>query len=84
MNAVTALSAVGCGRMRWSLRGVPHLLVNVGRQVFSVAYFSGIGHYRVFWPYPADCQKRIDLLSAEGVRAFLIRRTPGHRKDKGE
>lgn len=46
-------------RVRKSARGVPHLVVNLGPDKASVAYFKNAGVYKVFYPYMAGSPQSV-------------------------
>jgi hypothetical protein len=59
---------------RWSLSGVPHLLVELKNKVtYSVCYFRRSGTWRVFYPYPGDRQEKRNFGSWEDAYDFLVR-----------
>jgi hypothetical protein len=59
---------------RWSRRGVPHLLVETARTVYSLCYFEGRDFWRVFHPYGRGNQRKWDFGSVEEVIKFLAKR----------
>lgn len=62
---------------RWSFKGVPHLLVELGKDiVYSLCYFKGGKFWRVFYPYGNGYQYRQDFSSAEGMIKFLKKHRP--------
>lgn len=62
---------------RWSFKGVPHLLVELGRGiVYSLCYFGGYKFWRVFYPYGNGNQRKQDFNSVEEMVKFLRRHRP--------
>ncbi len=62
---------------RWSYKGVPHLLVELGKEVvYSLCYFEGRKLWRVFYPYGSGGQQRQDFNSVEEMIKFLMRHKP--------
>lgn len=64
---------------RWSHKGVPHLLVELGKEiVYSLCYFKGHKIWRVFYPYGygGDNQQKQDFNSAEEMIRFLKKHKP--------
>ena len=61
---------------RWSYKGVPHLLVELGRGVvYSLCYFRGQKLWRVFYPYGGSQQKQ-DFGSIDELVKFLRKHRP--------
>jgi len=54
---------------RFSKRGVPHLIVWVKNEVYSLCFFGSSKIWRLFHPYPSygSSQTRKDFLTIEGV-----------------
>lgn len=71
MEVVEALELVQSGKVRVSSSGTPHLVGSENGTSFSVGYFRRSDSYRVFFPYPASNQMRIDFKSPEEVSRFL-------------
>jgi hypothetical protein len=66
-------------RIRFSKRGVPHVVASHGRgpALASVAWMSGIRQLRVFWPWPSHGeQTRRDFFDVAAVVAFLREEPP--------
>lgn len=62
---------------RWSRRGVPHLLVELGRGiVYSLCYFKVSKFWRVFYPYGRGEQKKQDFSSVRDMIKFLRKHKP--------
>lgn len=62
---------------RWSLNGVPHLLVELGKGVvYSLCYFKRYKSWRVFFPYGTGDQQKQDFTSTEDMIKFLRRHKP--------
>ena len=62
---------------RWSHKGVPHLLVELGKGiVYSLCYFKGRKFWRVFYPYGKSNQQKQDFNSVEELVEFLRRHKP--------
>ena len=62
---------------RWSFNGVPHLLVELGRNtVYSLCYFKKRKSWRVFYPYGTGNQTRVDFQSTEDLIKFLKKHRP--------
>ena len=61
---------------RRSYRGVPHLLIELGKGiVYSCCYFKGGKFWRVFYPYGGSQQKQ-DFNSTEEMIKFLRKHKP--------
>ena len=59
---------------RWSYKGVPHLLVELGKGVvYSLCYFGKHKSWRVFYPYGDGNQQKQDFNSVEEMVKFLKR-----------
>ena len=57
---------------RWSRNGVPHLLVELGRNiVYSICYFGGSKSWRVYYPYANSIQETQTFNSVEDLFKFL-------------
>jgi len=62
---------------RWSYKGVPHLLVELGKKiVYSLCYFKGGKFWRVFYPYGDGSQQKQDFASLEEMLKFLKKHRP--------
>ena len=59
------------GQPRISHHGVPHFLKELGGVTYSVCYFAKRGIWRVFWPYPARKQSRVDFLDEHDLSLFF-------------
>jgi len=57
---------------RISKRGVPHLVIFLGRN-YSIAYFINTQTYRVFYPWPTygTVQEKRDFKTSEEVCGFF-------------
>lgn len=62
---------------RWSHKGVPHLLVELGKGiVYSLCYFKGGKFWRVFYPYGSGSQQIQNFSSVEEMTKFLRKHKP--------
>ena len=67
---------------RWSHKGVPHLLVELGKGiVYSLCYFKGDKIWRVFYPYGNGNQQKQDFNSVEEMIKFLKKHKPRRIED---
>jgi len=65
---------------RWSIDGVPHLLVELGRGiVYSLCYFKSGKNWRVFFPYGTGDQQKKDFYDTDSMVKFLKRHQPRGR-----
>lgn len=59
------------GTIRLSRCGVPHLLIEKDGVMRSVCYFGKLARFRMFWPYPALRQERLDLPDLRSVAFYF-------------
>ena len=57
--------------MRYSKRGVPHVLVWKDNCWHSITYFCKEKNFRVFWPYKSNPQNKRDFKSFNETVAFI-------------
>jgi hypothetical protein len=58
-------------KIRVSSNGVPHLLFTAKSITYSVAYFGKSDTYRLFYPYPANIQTRLDFRFRTEIVSFF-------------
>lgn len=68
------LGELGCKLLhfRWSRRGVPHIILQLGSKTYSICYFKSVKLYKVFYPYPGgSLQEHHNCGTPEEVIEFI-------------
>ena len=58
-------------QFRWSRRKVPHIILQLRTETYSVCYFGNDKFYRVFYPYPSSTQEQHNCQTPEEVIEFI-------------
>lgn len=77
---------VGMKKVR-SARGVPHVIIKIRNNLYSVCWFWQRGFYRVFYPYPSpehETQQRRDFKTPQELAAFFLAEVNREKADARE
>ena len=79
------IAAVGAGRIRRSMRGVPHILFQTSKVTYSAVWYEKSRTYRVFWPWNVYArQNRRTFRHVDLATAFMRARLAGQENHSAE